>query len=136
MSLEPIVFPDVEDLLVTYLTGEYALRGETASVHTAVPNPRPDRFVLVPRLGGQRLGLVVDAPTIGLETWALTDGQAASLMGLTRALIGALPGQALAGHQIYGVEEFAGPGNLPDPLSTHGRYVYTVSIRIRGHALT
>lgn len=132
---EVIAFPDVEDALVTYLTAELAARGDTASVHVRVPTTRPDRFVRVPRLGGQQASLVVDNPTIAVECWAKTDAQAAGLARLTRALIRALRGQTTAGVTFYDVTEFAGPANLPDPDSNQSRYVFTVALQTRGIAI-
>lgn len=129
-----IVFPDVEDLLVTYLSAELAARGDTATVHVTVPNPRPDRFVLVPRVGGPKRSLVVDEPTIGIECWAATPAQALGLCELVRGLVHALPGRTVAGVAFYRTGEFAGPGNLPDPESNQARYVLTVWVRVRGAA--
>lgn len=131
---EVVIFPDVEDLLVTYLTAELAARSDPATVHTTVPNPRPDRFVLVPRVGGPKASLVVDNPTIGIECWAATAGQALGLCQLVRGLVHALPGRTVAGVPFYRTSEFAGPANLPDPASNQSRYILTVSLRVRGTA--
>jgi len=133
--LEAITFPDVEKLLVDYLTAAYAARSETATVHTIVPNPRPARFTLVPRVGGPARNLVVDEPTIGIECWAATPGAAHDLCQLTRALIRALPGQVLAGVAFYTVGELSGPQQLPDPDSNQARYIYTPTLTCRGTAL-
>lgn len=134
--MEAIAFPDVEDLLVTYLGSELAARGDSATVHVAVPDPRPDRFVLVPRVGGARRNLVVDSPTIGFECWAATPGQAYSLCRLTRALVHALPGKTIDTVAFYAVDEFAGPANLPDGgLSGQARYIFTAAVSCRGIAI-
>lgn len=133
---EVIAFPDVEDLLVTYLGSALPARGDAATVHVTVPDPRPERFVLVPRVGGAKRNLVVDSPTIGLECWAATPGQAYDLCRLTRALVHALPGQTIGGVAFYNVEEFAGPANLPDGgLSGQSRYILTVAVSCRGTAI-
>lgn len=129
-----IVFPDVEGLLVSYLTQQLVWRADTASVHVSVPNPRPARFVLVPRIGGTEENLVTDAATIGVECWAATPQQAAKLAQLVRALIHALPGKVVEGVPFYRVQEFAGPANLPDPTSDQSRYVFTLSVTARGFA--
>lgn len=132
---EVIAFPDVEGLFQSYLTTELGARGDSASVHTAIPNPRPDRFVIVPRLGGQRRNVVVDDATIGVECWAATNGQAHDLAQLVRALIHAAQGTTVGGVQVYRVQEFAGPARLPDPESHQARYVLTVSVSVRGTAI-
>lgn len=132
---EIIQFPDVEAALVTYLTTALAAQGDTASVHVRVPRTRPNRFVLVPRLGGTQANLVTDAATIGVECWAPTDLQASNLARLTRALVRSLRGETTAGVTFYDVTEFAGPANLPDPTSNQSRYTFTVSVSARGSAI-
>lgn len=132
---QAVAFPDVESLLVDYLTGAFAARSETASVHTQVPNPRPSRFVLVPRVGGPARNLVVDNPTIGVECWADSAGAAHDLCQLTRALLRALPGRTVGGVMVYSVAELAGPQQLPDPASQQARYIYTPTLTCRGTAI-
>lgn len=132
---EVIVFPDLEGLLVEYLSEALAVRGESAEAAITVPDPRPDRFVLVPRIGGVRRNLVVDAATIAVECWARTDAQAAALAALVRGLVGVLPSQRLNGVPIYRVDEYSGPANLPDPRTAQARYTFTVAIAYRGTAI-
>lgn len=132
---EPIAFPDVEDLLVTYLTQELADRNDTATVHVQIPTVRPARFVLVPRVGGVRRNLVVDSPTIGFECWDNTAAKAYALCRLVRAFVHALPGRTVDGATFYRVEEFGGPVNLPDSLSAQARYTFTASLSVRGTAI-
>lgn len=133
--VEPILFPDVEELLATYLTTQFTARSEPATVHVRVPATRPDRFVLVPRLGGTRRGLVVDSATIGVECWADRDAPAFDLCALTRALVYALPGKTIQGAVFYRVDEVGGPANFPDPESNQSRYVFTVAVSVRGTAI-
>lgn len=132
-----MLFPDIEDLLVEYFTTELGLLGDTASVHTRVPEVRPDRFVLAPRVGGtsDRRTIKTDDATIGFECWAETPALAYDLVSKVRAIVLGLPGRVLGGAQFYNVVEFAGPANLPDSTSRQARYVYTVSIRFEGTAL-
>jgi len=133
--MEVIAFPDVEDLLVVYLTEKLPAYGETATAHTEIPNPRRDRFVVVPRVGGPVRNLVVDEPTIGVECWAGTPVQAFALARLVRGLLRALPGQTVGGVPFYSYNEFTGPTNLPDPETTQARYVLTAALTVRGAAL-
>jgi hypothetical protein len=134
---EAISFPDVEALVIEYLTEEFALISEPATIHTRIPSNRDEtkRFVVVPRVGGTRKDLVVDRVTIGFEAWAATPAQAYDLANKTRALIFALKGHRVNGVQFYEIQEFAGPANLPDTLSKQPRYVFTTSIFVRGTAL-
>lgn len=132
---QPILFPDAEDLLVDHLTAEFAARGVTATAHTKVPNPRPTSFVLVPRVGGVRRNIVVDAPTIGFEVWGPTDKAASDLAQITRALVNGMAGHVIGGVQCYRVDELAGPANLPDGVSAQSRYVFTTTLSFRGKVI-
>lgn len=132
---ELIAFPDVEEILVNYLQARLVAHGDTATVHDAVPNPRPPRFVTVVRVGGPRRNLFVDSASIAVECWAATPKQAHDLCQLTRGLIHAAVGTSVAGVQVYRVDEFSGPVRLPDPESQQPRYTMTVSVSVRGTAI-
>lgn len=132
MTEQPILFPDVEDLLVNYLTAEFTSRSISASVHTAVPKTRPNSFVLTPRVGGTRRNLVVDMATIAFECWGLTDKAACDLGAITRALVFGLKGRIVSGAQFYRVDELAGLSNFPDGVSAQSRYIFTASVAFRG----
>lgn len=133
--MQPILFPDVEAVLVSYLSSELTARGDTASAHVNIPNPRPERFVVVPRIGGTRASHFVDQATIAVECWADRPALAHDLAQLVRALIHALPGKTVSGVTFYRTDEFAAPANLPDPESNQARYVLTVSVSTRGTAI-
>lgn len=133
---EVIVFPDIEELLVAYLTEQLPIHGFDVEAHTQIPDERPESFVTVPRVGGPRRSLVVDSPTISCDSWAIRPKPAQDLAQMVRGLIHAAEGQVLDGYQIYRVREFTGPGNLPDNLSAHSRYSQAFSILVRGHAVT
>ncbi len=132
---EIIVFPDVEGLLVEHLSERLADLGFAVPVSVQIPNPRPESFVTVPRVGGPRRNLVVDSATVSVDAWAARPKQAHDLAQVARGIMHALPGEVLDGYPVYRVTEFAGPGNLPDPLSSHSRYTQTFSVFIRGRAL-
>jgi len=135
MSYPAVVFPDAEQVVVGFLDDALAARSEDATVVTMVPNPRPVRMVLVRRLGGPRLNLVADDAQIGVECWEASPAGAHDLAQLARALIHTMRGQTIGGVPVYRVTELAGPADLPDPLSTHPRYVFTVQIAMRGTQL-
>lgn len=131
---EVIVFPDVEAVLIDYLGDALAGRGVNVPVVTAVPSPRPDRFVRVERTGGPISSLfLLDNPTVAVEAWGSSESDAAELIGLVRGLLHAMPGEDDA--PVYRVAEFSGPGNLPDPTSGQHRYSFTASLLVRGSAL-
>lgn len=131
MIYEPIVFPNAEGKLAVYLRD---VLGE--QVENTVPNPRPDRFIVVRRVGGPRETMVSDAASVAVEGWD-KDGNAEAhdLAALARAWILALPGEVIDGTPVYKVEEIAGPANLPDPLSDHHRWTFTVAVHLRGTAV-
>lgn len=125
-----VVFADIEALLAGWLRDRL-----TVPVGNKVPNPRPDSFVTVQRHGGIRATVVTDAPQVGVECWAVTDAQAHDLAQTARAeLLYRLPGQILDSHTVYRVDEFAGPQNLPDPISAQPRWVFELQVHVRGLA--
>lgn len=133
MPNEVIIFPDIEDLLSSYLENQLALHGNPVSVHIQIPITRPESFVTMPRVGGPRRGLVVDSATISVDSWAKRPAAAFQLATVVRGIIGALPGVTLGdNYPIYRVDEFTGPGNMPDPLSMHSRYTQAFSVWVRG----
>lgn len=131
---EVIVFPDVEELFIGYLTDELPAFGSTATAHDAVPPTRTPEFVVVKRIGGPRRDLVSDSATVTFECWGATPKGAHDLAQLVRGIVGASRGRSVDGHRVYAVSEFAGPGSLPDPDSDQPRYVFTASIAVRGRA--
>jgi hypothetical protein len=133
-AAEPILFPDAEAVLTSWLRGELVTHGTPLPVTTQVPEPRPDEFVRLVRTGGPRASLVTDAASITLEAWAATQDRASDVILLCRALLGAAPGR-VAEVPVYLVTEFAGPAYSPDPSSGVPRYVQTFEVHLRGTAL-
>lgn len=131
-----VIFPDVEALLVDYLTAEFAGRGVDASAHTQIPADRPARFVTIPRVGGPARNRVVDMATISVDSWGDRPKDAHDLAQLVRMLFHRLPGMVLDGYPVYRVTEFTGPGNLPDNQSRQSRYTQSFSVFVRGFAAT
>lgn len=104
-------------------------------VFGAVPNPRPDRFVTLARVGGVRPTPVTDAPRLLAECWGSTRGEAQDVCQLAYGAILALPGAVLDGLPVYRVAQLGGPAWLPDPVSGQPRFVFTVEVHIRLRAL-
>ncbi|WP_348245922.1 hypothetical protein, partial [Salmonella enterica] len=88
-AMIPVTFPDIAITLADYLAPALAARGVTVPVVAEVPDPRPDRFVRVVRIGGPRANLITDTPRVVAECWDLSCAGAADLASVTRALIGA-----------------------------------------------
>ncbi|MBL1072960.1 hypothetical protein JK358_00965 [Nocardia sp. 2] len=142
---ERIVFPDIEAVLVGYLTTELSELADTAQVVTQVPDPRPARLVRIvrddrsPRLDREdregRRGslLILDRPRVRLECSDDT-GDAAGLAGLVRAILaGAAPGY-LGAVWCDGIAD-AGLENDTDPATCTPRQVITADLFVRGTVL-
>lgn len=96
-----------------------------------VPNPRPDEFVLLRRVGGPTRNMVTDEPTLAVEAWSTDKTLSQALLQRVRAAIHEAPTASLS-PPIYLVTEFAGPADLPDPDSNHARHTMTVAVAMRG----
>lgn len=105
--------------------------GGTLSTVNRIPNPRPAEFVRVLGVGGVTRDRVTDVPTLAVEAWASTRSRAAELAQQVRAIMHSLEGASTAGYAVLEVTEFAGPADLPDPLSDQHRYTATYAVAIR-----
>lgn len=132
---ERILFPDAAAAVIGALNAQLPALGFTGvSVRSRVPATRPARFVLVFRTGGPRFGIVTDAAQLTIEAWAASDADAHDLAQAARAVLGGLEGTVTGGVTFYGIDEFSGPGYLPDPQSAQARYTWSVSAQVRGVA--
>lgn len=119
-----------------HVVGEY-LKGvmPDETIGQRVPNPRPDRFVTLRRVGGVRRSLVSDAATITYECWGASEDDAAQLAQDVRMWLLAMPGHIFDDDRpVYSVTEVAGPAHLPDPRSAQARHVGTASVHLRGRS--
>jgi hypothetical protein len=123
----PVEFPDTTTLVVDYLADVVDV-----DVFSEVPNPRPDSFVVVRRLGGVRRNLVSDGAQIGVDCFGTDDVDAYELATTARAHLFAMYGQVVDGVQVYRVDELAGPSSSPDPDSGQARYTFQQSVMVRG----
>lgn len=99
-------------------------------VGTAVPSTRPPEFVRVLRTGGLKESVISEAAQITVEAWAQTEARASDLLSTARAILNA------ADATLFGVHEFSGPINLPDPTTAQIRFTMTFQIRARGTVIT
>lgn len=136
--VEVLVAPDVETLVVQYLTAELASRSPwtTTKAYTKVPRTRPTAFVKVLRIGGVR-SQFIDTPTLALESWADNAITASNLAQMVRGLMFAIDRVTFHSvtYQFYKPQEFSGPSNLPDPDSAMERYTETFSVGVRATAV-
>jgi hypothetical protein len=58
-----------------------------------------------------------------------------ALAQTVRGLVLALPGMVIRGVTFYRTDEAGGPAELPDPLTSLPRVVFTEQVRVRGTAL-
>lgn len=126
--VDPVLFPDTTATVIDWLDIHMDV-----PVGSKVPNPRPDAFITVRRVGGPRRNLVTDEATLTVEAWGQTDEEAHDLLQDARGLIHVMPGETT---NIKRVTEFAGPAELPDPLSNQPRYTLTLSVAERGFTRT
>lgn len=133
--MERILFPDAVAAVISALNAQLPDLGFTGvPVRTKVPNPRPARFITVFRTGGPRLNIVVDSAQVTVEAWAADGGSAHDLAQAARAIINSLEGTSVSGTLMYGINEFSGPADLPDPESGQSRYTWSTSVNTRGVA--
>lgn len=132
-----VVFPDIQRVVVDYLTDVLADRTEHyvfgVKVGTVVERPRTPVAVMVERVGGVRTLPSVDNPRVEIVVWHGTDEDAQLLAQLVRALLHAMPGvveTATGPVTVTRVADFAGPFRSPDPLSDHPRVRLTVEVGV------
>jgi hypothetical protein len=139
MSIPVVVFPDVQMVVVDYLTDALADRIEHyvfgVKVGTVVERPRQPVAVTIERAGGVRTLPSVDNPRVEIQVWHGTDEDAQLLALLVRALLHAMPGvvdTSTGPVTVTRVVDFAGPFRSPDPLSKppHPRVRLTVEVGV------
>lgn len=104
---------DIEAEIIAYLSGVLEL-----PIVADVPNPRPERFVLVERTGGSDLEKYVDCPTVAVQSWAPTRFEASTVSRDVDALLLDMPGEVL---NVMSCERNS-LYNFPDPDSRQARY--------------
>ena len=131
------ITPDVVLLVQGILTAGLAtLPGHLAApVVGEVPNPRPERFVVVSMAGGPgrtAANPVVDRAAVTVEAWADHREWANDLATDARAVLLDSVGSFVDGVQMYRVEDSGTPVPLPDPLdSGQHRVTFTVVATVR-----
>lgn len=123
-----IVFHDAEAVLIAHLTE--VLNG--VPVSSRVPNPRPETFVRLTRVGGGRRDLVTDSPMVVFECWSDDEDTASDLGALVRAHVWAMRSEDVQGVSIGRITEVGGLQAYPDPATETPRYQFTASIDMRG----
>jgi len=122
---QTLEFPDIEDLLSTYL-------GDALAVPVGTQAAAGTKFVRVLRTGGPAPTRVTDSPQVTVEAYHSLESGAVTLLGRARRALADLPGTELDGWAVKSVVELGGPANLPDPNSQLHRYTYSAVVQIRG----
>lgn len=119
---ELITFPDVEALCVTALNGFLT----DCKASTKVPNPRPDKLVLVTCIGGIRRNVGIDAPVVLFECWSTDEVSAQELGARVRAF-------------VYSMDEYGYEGsrlvNNPDSETNLPRYQFQAGLFLAAEPL-
>jgi hypothetical protein len=127
MAKPVVVFPDAVLVTIQYI--RQAL--PSVPVYSRVPDPRPDEFVRIERLGGIRRSLILDRPRIDVECWSDSEENAEALVSNVRAYVLAMAGKR-GTTTVYDVAEVSGPMWLPDSVSGQPRYSFAVEFSTRG----
>lgn len=128
-----VIFPDVEEWAVDYLTAALADREESVAegvtVDNRVPETMPARLVTVRDDGGPR-GQVTRISSIGVNVWAASPADCSDLIRLVVALLEQAPGDdAIVGH-----DSTSGPLRFAEE-STKPHCYASVDLVVRGSAL-
>lgn len=133
MPTPAIIWPDVEAAVISALSTALTARAEPfaadVTVTRTVPDPRPERLVVVRDDGGPALGDVRALVRLGVNVWAATDEDAADLANLVVALVQALPDGAPVIRSVP-----SRPYAIADPSGQPLRY-FTAELVIRGTGL-
>ncbi len=87
--------------------------------------------IVVSRLGGPRVTVASERPTLTVEAWA-KDWRTANTLALkARQQVHSLVGRTVLGNTFSRCDEFAGPGRLSDPAGKLCRVTFTVSLTAR-----
>lgn len=136
-GVELIVFPDPEEVLISFYNTAFAVHDgfQALEASGSISDPRPAEFVRVLLTGGTNDGLAIDTPQLTTESWAQTAERASAIAQFCRSLIYAAARAGSMGPvTIYTVTQFTGPHNLPDPVTDQIRYTATHAIDMRGNA--
>lgn len=125
--MSAVTFPDATAIVI----GRLRTALPSLTFHHEIPNPRPVTFVRIFRTGGPRANLVVDGAQITIESWAADIDVAMTNAQTVRGRLLAIHEQIIS-PAICRVDEFSGPAELPDPVSTSRRITWTVVVWVRG----
>lgn len=132
---DPVLFPDSTTVVIDGLLNTLPDDGYDVGVYSSVPNPRPDEFVVVERVGGPRANIAQDSAHLAVDCWSTSDRDAHDLAQIVRARINAMQATMTEAGAVGRVDELSGPSRNPDPVSTQERYSFQVTVAVRGATL-
>jgi hypothetical protein len=135
MQAPVVIYPDVEAVALNWLAQQFDARGQSVVCSRRVPSPRPRRLVAVTRTGGWPDTPVTEAAQLTVDCWGPDDPTALQLAQTARALLMSMVGGDTFSVTITRYEEFTGPVNYPDPLTSQSRYTFTCRLSVRGTPL-
>lgn len=125
--MQRIDYPPATQFVIDYLGPKYT----GTPVSSRIPDAG-NRFIKVLR-GGGVADFISDRPILFVECYDLYEDDAERLAMDVRADLRALAGETIGDVWCYGVEEYAGPANLPDPRRPElSRYTFTLALKLRG----
>jgi hypothetical protein len=132
---QPLVFSNVESLLVAFLGGRTELSGVRVVVRLPADYDGLSRAVVVSRVGGEFASDdYLDRALVRIDTYGPDKGAALDLAGTVRSLVWIMPDSALAnGVIVTDVAENRGPSWLRDPaFASANRYTtrYLLLVRV------
>ncbi|KRV49703.1 hypothetical protein AQ490_18505 [Wenjunlia vitaminophila] len=133
MTQPPVIFPDVERLVVDHLKNRPELTGVVVDNRTPPDFDGTQRTVLVSRSGGTWVeDLHLDQPLIDLEVYGPDKPTAHTLAMATRTALLTVRGTTYGTAYVTDVAETEGPRWLPDHLHAGAsRYFSTTRLFVR-----
>lgn len=130
MSDDPYVFPDVDAMIIDYLSTIYPDYWFGVELPADLDQRLP--FVFISRLpGGPRTLDIFDDSREDIEVRAATREKAHDVMQEVMASLSVMWKETFPGAIIYRVDIESSPGWIPDPITRQPRFIATVSVRNR-----
>lgn len=117
---------NVESAVIHLLDADAAI---TVEVSGRVPNPRPDSFIRVTRVGGSQLNMIQERPTILVECWGSDQQQAWDLVSAAYRVLQGWDPLEYNGIEL-GSRRCSSAVNYPDPSTSSPRYQFQLETTV------
>ncbi|WP_028477863.1 hypothetical protein [Nocardia sp. CNY236] len=132
--VEIVLFPDVEELVVGYLTARLTERGDDTLVTRSPPESPPGRMVRVRSAWGEDRGRALSSRFVTIQCTDETPSGAAELTELCFAILRSSWNDPSVPRIRDAVLADRPDDRLPDPDPYVPNYQFTLSILLRGQA--